>query len=532
MTRSINITIEQRPFAIHPTTKMMLFDGIFIKSYNAGQYLMRVRLPNPDYQNNNVPNMAIFVIYSVITNQISSSIFPYGSTFNGTIIYTNQSYVELDFPLDVSQAEVGKHEITINAGIGYNYGFPDPNFIKIEYKITIFVADATFDISTMTGKGIVPQGELEFKVKTLREFIHEKSEKDPCKIGSFALPKDLVLNVNFKDPYDGKEGPIPFDDPALWKVIAAIVAIIAALVALVWLIGGKLGAWDDPINVVREGYVDPNTGETCMDCAPRTNVTSVDADPIWGGVLAVAALAAAVALSDGEDPFRTGEFASQPDPGDLTVSENLNVEFNYHDFPLTGTPFQVKGKWKFIRTGQNHGDYPPIEQDYSEQNIHYLTGISIKTIDNRTNYSRSNTNEILVVADLNTINDWQRYEEERTQNLREFIPEFYIYGHMRHRETGITKSVIFYDTGRYPDAYFKDNIFTGRFPINNSDPKGKWDVMVIAQNINNAHRNMKIYQQLMIIGGLIYTKNFILTPDPGSHTCYIDPNWDLTINLT
>ncbi|KKM63032.1 hypothetical protein LCGC14_1515630 [marine sediment metagenome] len=531
MARSRTIIIEQRPFAIHPVSKMMLFDGIFIKSYNAGQYLMRVRFPNPDYQNNNVPNLAIFPIYSVVANQIISSVFPVGATFNGTLIYTNELFVELDFPVDVSQAEAGKHEITINAGLAYSYGFPDPNSMQIEYKITIFVVEATFDLSTMTGKGIVPQGELEFKVKTLQEFIHEKIEKDPCKIGSFALPKDLILNVNFKEPYDGKEGPIPFDDP-IWKVIAAIIAIIAGLVALAWLIGGKVGWWGDPINIVREGHVDPNTGETCMDCAPRTNVTTVDADPIWGGVLTLAAIATAVALSDGEDPFRKGEVASQPDVGDLTVSESVSVSFDYYDFPLTGTPFQVKGKWQFIRKGQNHGDYPPVDQDFSEQNIHYLTGINVNTIDNRTLYSLSNTNEILITADLNTINDWQRFEEERTQNLREFIPEFYVYGHMRHRETGITKSTIFYDSGRYPDAYFKDNIFTGRFSVSNSDPKGKWDVMVIAQNINNAHRNMKISQRLMIIGGWIYTKNFVLTPDPNSGNCYIDPNWDLTLKLT
>ena len=542
------LTLEQRPYAIDPTTKLMILDGIFIKSLNNGQALMRVKFQNPLYVDRpwSPPYLIGLKLSSntfSIFNLPEPSVFPY----NMALILATRPYFYKEFLVNLSETTIGKNDFTIHVkfwSLFAPFGFPED--FQFDYDTAtgysaeflfagqIFVADASFDVQTRSAQIDVPQGSITVEWTGVQIFSNRAIKGDlPCGLTQLALPKKYHTKINFTPRYEGLHGPIPFDDP-WWKAVALCVAIIAGLIAGVWALGGWIGWWDNPIGHVEQGSADPETGEVCRDCSPPdvgNGYTSVSADPVWGAFLTLAVLAGAVALSDLIDPYRRGEAASPPKDKDLTQAETLDFELDYINLPLPGFPFRIGVDWEFTRHGVNLQDYPKVVQRDDEVNIHYLDQVNVNTIDGNTDYPRSTTRELIITADLTSQAFEARSKKEIADKERAMPPEFYVYGVLRHRASGRTKTAIFRNDGNYPDVSQNDRIFTGTFPIVEVDPLGDYDIMVMVQNVNNAPSEWEAVEKAQVIGGFLYSRNFRIRHDQNTGSCKYEPRWDLAIRL-
>ena len=525
MTRLIEL--DQRPYSIDPITMLMMPDGIFIRSINQGLSIMRVKFPNPDYEHNVRDMGDVYILDSIQSNYITFTLNS-DPVKRCVAVNRNQNYFFEEFFSDISNANVGKHEVLIrmrrfveflDITSAVNAWFAGESSELVQFKGEIWVVDGTFDPVSLTGNVIVPQGTLTFGINKIHIWQAERlPEEIPCQSKTWYLPKEISMTVGFSPPYDGTYAPLPFDDP-WWKVLGLIIGIIAALVSGVWWIGGELGLWESPVDHVESGYVDPDTGEVCRECRPDTNYTSISGDPVWGGFVATAAAGFATFLADNIDPFRVGESLSPQGEKEGTVSETLDTVLEYMELPLPGTPYRIRGDWSFQRHGGIYSpDYPIINKSDEKRNIHYITGVVVQTVDGEIEYEQASTRNIQIQADLRGI-DSGRYKEEVTNGIRKLEPEFYIFGLLRHRQSGLTKSSIF-------QYNIQKNLYIGNFPIKSDNPSGEWDFMVVIQNVNNANFDWDPVERASVIGGWIYTKNYDLIRNPIDDVCLIRPNWD------
>ena len=77
------------------------------------------------------------------------------------------------------------------------------------------------------------------------------------------------------------------------------------------------------------------------DCCGVGASGGSDSYVVAGLVAAAAAAATAAGLSDTRDPFRRGQDATPPGPGETTLSESVVARFKYPEPVVTGTPFSV-----------------------------------------------------------------------------------------------------------------------------------------------------------------------------------------------
>jgi hypothetical protein len=70
----------------------------------------------------------------------------------------------------------------------------------------------------------------------------------------------------------------------------------------------------------------------------------------WGLYGGAAATAIAAAASDEVDPIRHGQEATPTDPGERTLSEQVNMEISYVEQPIPGTPYKLEVAWEYQRT--------------------------------------------------------------------------------------------------------------------------------------------------------------------------------------
>lgn len=525
MANATQIELDQRPIALDLLTRMMIPDGTFVRSLNSGMAIMRVKLPNPWHETGGLIFPDVYLFDRADSDEITiQNLGPFGSGRRWWSVNRGQTHFVWHFLLDLSGASVRKHTVRIRMrrfyGLDPWYGPGQP----VDYEGVIFVSDARFDIPSFSGNAVVPEGNYSLSIRRVQIF-QEKDIKGrvPCDNKTLFLPKDFETTIEFMPPYSGVLAPLPFSD-FWWKILGWIIGIIAGLVAGIWALGGLLGFWESPIGHTESSAIDPETGQGCRNChpPPPTQGYSIQADPVWGIFAAAAAGGIATGLADMIDPYRRGEAASPPDEGDRTKAERLAFSLDYVNLPLPGTPYKIGVDWKFQRRGTATNSYQIITARDDVENIHYLTGYSVRTSDGQTVYPRSETREIGIEIDLSSSGDYVRFKREIRQEKRKLMPEFYIFGILRHRESGVDKWAMFVPA---------KNKHIGLFLIASDDLLGDWDVMVFIQNVNNTDPKGTPEEQSQGLGGFFYSKNFSLKHDASTGSCLITPEWDLTVKL-
>jgi hypothetical protein len=311
----------------------------------------------------------------------------------------------------------------------------------------------------------------------------------------FCLPgyllKEIRATVTPTPPYTGQYGDLPYQDP-WWKVLLCILALLL-------LIGAAIAEAVDGEGEVTVGGGTGGSGtdEDCCGIEAGGGGTSYIAA---GLVAAAAAVAIAAGASDERDPFRKGADNTAPaGPSEKTISEELELTFNYSDAIDFGKPFKVGADWKYVR----HTDSSSYTHEVAETNanVHLLSKYEIKAPDTVLVYKR----EMFVIEA-----SFYDADDKLFKGGQLFVQCFLI------GPNGQWRKIILQDNGMPMNADKKanDGIYTGRHFFSTND-KGLWTYFVIAQDINNAQPDMEPEEAAQIIGGMVLTNQLTLTFDGG-----------------
>ena len=150
--------------------------------------------------------------------------------------------------------------------------------------------------------------------------------------------------------------------------------IIAAIAAIVAIVAAALGAGQAFFAV--EGTFD-ETDPSVDCCEPDVETVAGETELTVAGVASlVATVAAAVGLSDAEDPWWRGQNATHPGSGEITQVERVDVVFAYPGgAPNAGVAYPVDVKWRYERvTDKASYTYTVDEQ---QTNVHVSDGVEV-----------------------------------------------------------------------------------------------------------------------------------------------------------
>lgn len=177
-------------------------------------------------------------------------------------------------------------------------------------------------------------------------------------------------------------------------------------------------------NIVQPGSIGLNgfdVGFQLDICNPLHFIRLDTPNTTGGSILAAAAAAAAIAAaaSDEIDPTREGQQATVPAAGAFTTMEKVSVKSKVETFPLPGTNFKMKTKWKYERQttmgNLTAGDNPLRE------NLHYL--LFHKLLVDRVTYTSGDVIRLLGIV----IDDPARLKKEK---LKHNCDRYYCVAHL------------------------------------------------------------------------------------------------------
>jgi hypothetical protein len=321
------------------------------------------------------------------------------------------------------------------------------------------------------------------------------------------LPKDVKLTFTPTPAYTGQYGDLPFQDPwlkALFCVLALLLLIAAAIAEAVDGSGS--------ITVTGGGGSGGGSGSSSGCCG--VGASGGGTSYVAAGLLAAAAVCAtlAAATGDARDSFRIGADNTAPaSPSELTLSEQLELVYDYIEPIELGKPFKVKGDWKYART-TDVATYTHAQSD-TTANVHLLSRYEINAPDIVRVYKR----EMFVIEASFFDADNRMFKGDQL-----FVQCFLI------GPSGQWRKIIMQDNGMPANADKKanDGIYTGRHFFTSAD-KGIWTYFVIAQDINNAQPDMKPEEAAQIIGGMVLTNQLIITFEGG--TCQFVPDGHVNV---
>jgi hypothetical protein len=96
-----------------------------------------------------------------------------------------------------------------------------------------------------------------------------------------------------------------------------------------------------------EDFIDLDFTPTCCPVGPIFFIEL--AGPVSGFLSWLAVIAGVVALSDERDPTRRGQDNTLPAPDERTIREIVDVNLEYPDFPIPGTPYRLNVDWNYTR---------------------------------------------------------------------------------------------------------------------------------------------------------------------------------------
>lgn len=479
------VSIRRRPFSIEPLSGIMLPDGIF----DAAIYtqLMTCYITNTS----NAPLLNVSVYLEGVADP---NIAPVARTFHFAEIAPGAS-VQVQWQADFRNALPGKPFVSI---IAQAQGMALTRILN-----RIFVSKTTYDNATQSYICEIPEGTI--TISTLEVISPQRDPKDPNDIErpNFGpwIPTRMVMSVNPSSPYAGIHGELPFNDP-WWKVIAWIIAGLAA-------VGGAIAAatGNGTAYAGVSGKFDESTGYVdCCEPDLKGSAKNLEKKITIAGVAsAIATGAAVVGMADDADPWWRGQKATPPRLGELTTAENVEVHFSYPDAPNAGVAYPVDVEWKYTRitTGQSYG----YDVSETRTNIHTTQNVKVEAPEKWEAHSGP-----LVVRAQFTRDTGKLY---RADDLHVFAlitaPEGYAF------------RIPLLDDGIFADENAADGVYTGSLDFGmayeellrvKQKYRGKWQIFVFAQDVNDATPDMKPEEAAQHIGGMVVASALKVTLDP------------------
>lgn len=369
----------------------------------------------------------------------------------------------------------------------------------------IFVSKTTRDATTGEYTCTVEEGTL--KISNLEvigprdKWLPCSERYDDCRPAKGPWVPVKMSMVFYPNPsYAGVHGDLPFSDP-WWKILAWIVAAIAAIVAIVAAAMGEGTA-----GTAVGGTFDETTGD--IDCCTPDpgGVPGDDSLTVAGVASAIATAAAAVGMTDDEDPWWRGQEATPPAEGELTVAETVNVEFGYPaGAPQAGAPYPVDVKWEYQRITTGNTYSHSVEE--TQTNVHVNGGVEVEVPSVHHAFA-----EPLVIK--------ARFKRE---DGKLFVGEdLYAFSLLRSPDD-MYFLVDLTDDGIEHDEQANDGTYTGSIHLeevyrillhHKLTLEGLWRVYVFAQDVNNATPDMLPQIAAKRIGGFMVASGLQITFDP------------------
>jgi PKD repeat protein len=341
----------------------------------------------------------------------------------------------------------------------------------------------------------------------LRDEIRRGLKPDFKFCSPYYLISKLHLDITPTPPFSGQYGDLPFQDP-WWKIVLCVVALLlltAAAIAEATLGSGSLsvGSGGGGGGTSGSGTSD---NRNCCGTQAQGGGTSYAAASLTAAAATTALIAAA---SDVRDPIRRGQDNTPPQPGEITVGENLKAALSYTHPVKPGTPFVVGLTWKYTRT--TTGNTYTYSATDANANIHVLSRYEIKAPDVVRVYKRDRftVEASFFDSDGNIVCGGAL-----------FVQCFLI------GPQGRWQKISLQDHGDGDDRQANDGIYTGGCYFSSSDA-GLWTYYVIAQDVNNAQPDMKPEEAAQIIGGMLLTNQLTISFDPG--TCDFVPDGHVNV---
>jgi hypothetical protein len=469
--------ILKRPFSVEPLTGVMLPDGIF----DTAIFQQRITCY---YTNVGITSLSNVTIYLESIGDLT--ITPQAKTYTFPEIKPGAS-IQVSWLADFRNASPGKKNVSFIAKA-------DGLTLKRTIK-QIFVSKTTYDPVSKTFTCAVPEGSITVDFK---EVIGPSKDQPRCDcdrppkgppFGGPWLVTQMSAGVSPNPPYSGTFGDLPFQDP-WWKILGWIVFAIAALVAAIAAAVGEGTA-----GIAASGTFDESTGSvSCCTPDPGGTADLTGADTVAGIASVVGTVGLAVGLADTIDPWRRGQEATPPAPGEQTIREDLEASFKYLEPLVAGKPYAVEVRWLYTRvtTGKTY-TYSVSEV---VNNIHVLEKLEVTAPE-----------KVILFKDPFVIQ--ARFLRRADQP---FVgDELYAYAIVTS-PSGIGFRVPLLDDGNEFDNLQNDGTYTGvldwkkvrtllRQAEERENLNGYWRVYVYAQDVNDAKPDLPPEEAATHIGG-------------------------------
>ena len=480
--------IRNRPFSVEHFTNIMLPDGIFDTA------LKKQRI-TCFYTNTSEETLNEVTIY--LEGVGDSGIVPVANSYFFAEIKPGAS-VRVSWLADFEHGTPGKKIVSF---IAQAKGMSLIRTLK-----NIFVSQTRRDATTGHYTCTVEEGTL--KVTNL-EVIGPRNKWQPCsERDKNCLPTqgpwvpNKMTMAFYPDPsYSGIHGDLPFNDP-WWKIIGWVVFAVASIVAIVAAANGEGTAG----TAVGGTFDETPDGIEVECCTPKPGGIPNSGMTIAGVASIIATVALAVGLADDADPWWRGQEATPPADGELTVSESVDVTFDYPDgAPQAGKPYPVHVKWDYQRITTGKTYHYSVEE--TQKNIHINGGVEVEVPAVHHAFS-----EPLIIKSRFKREDGKLFAGD----------ELYAFALLRSPDD-MYFFVDLGDDGLEHDEKPNDGTYTGevnfkeiyrRLLKNNLKLEGVWRVYVFAQDVNNATPDMLPHIAAQTIGGFMVASGLQLTFDP------------------
>jgi hypothetical protein len=451
------VSIVDRPQAVDTKTGFMQLDGLFDVSLGVQSICVYIR-NDGNTPITNVTATATFDGASGI--QLTDSIESFGTLMPGMAV---MGFYTADF----SGSHPQKHLLTLHVqGTAFSQWIARNLFVLKSVNV-----DSTSWLSYL------PEGSIKTKILT------DHYTGTPATLG---MPKDFIWTIDYKIPYPGQFGPIPFNDP-WWKVAGAIAGVAGGLT---YVAGG-----------IVKYCGNEKEGELVKD--------------IGTGVCGSGAI---VAAADSIDVFRRGQQNTLPLPNELTLKEEVLMNVIYAPNAGIGVyNYSALVTWNYKRfTTGNTYTYTETETVYN--NIHYTTSRTTQVNNNTFNPNST----VLITA---TVNGFQGIQNNKGYFVANIFPG------NQTKINQMIRSVAMHDDGQHGDVIAGDGLYTAATPAAGLPTNQALGIYIFGFDRNNAPDGIDPLVAAMEIGGIL-----ISTPELGGCTInadhFITVASPLQINIT
>ncbi len=410
-----NIEPLHRPFAVNPFNKQQRVLGIFEAELGLNLVGLYITNTSGSVETNVVVNLDVPVGTGIRVTRGSVRV-PQIEPAVSTIVF---------FEADFTGVATDKYDLKVTTS-------SDQSPAK-DFEMRIFTAVTKLNPSDQDFSGH-PTFATSFPEGTLTVDI-ESFHGGPNWRSMFA-PTRETMSLVYKEPFEGKMGPVPYKD-WLWKAAG----------------------------LVGKGLVAFSSGYYLAEGIDEGDVAKTSA-AAGGALMTVAEVAT---FSDEEDPIFRGQKSTTPGAGEKTYKEIVTLDATYPEEPLCGETFKANTSWVYTRyTRDGSGAEKTYEYKIADEikvNQHAGGAHTLKT--DKDSYQAGELATISATLKSPSGTAWTGDQAYLSVVLQ--------------ASSAHNVALVLTDDGQGGDATPNDGTYTVTTKLSSDWPTGKWSLAIFGQ---------------------------------------------------